>query len=81
MALAERREKPIVQYSEFWGLVSDVLGARGASLAHDFVLSEFSGCTAAEALERGYDPRDVWFALCDAAEVPENLRWGKPARK
>lgn len=69
-----------MRHSEFWGLVSEVLGTRGTSLAHDFVLSQFSGLTAAEALDAGYEPKQVWFALCDAADVPENLRWGLPHR-
>ena len=35
-----------------------------------------------EALDAGLPPRDVWFALCDAMDVPENRRHGldKPAR-
>jgi len=70
-----------VRHSEFWDLVSQVLGTRGEALARDYVLSEFQGRSAAEALEAGYEPKNVWFALCDAADVPEELRWGPPIRK
>jgi len=70
-----------VRHSEFWGLVSEVLGERGAALTNDFVLSQFSNRTARQALAAGYDPKEVWFALCDAADVPEELRWGKPVRQ
>lgn len=70
-----------MRHSEFWVLVSEVLGSRGDALCHDFVLSQFSGRTAAQALDAGYEPKEVWFALCDAADVPQELRWGMPVRK
>lgn len=70
-----------MRHSEFWGLVSEVLGPRGESLSRDYVLSQFAGRTASQALEAGFAPKEVWFALCDAADVPEELRWGQPLRK
>lgn len=40
----------------------------------DHVLTDLGGYTAAEALEAGVEPRDVWRALCRDFEVPKN-RW------
>jgi hypothetical protein len=34
------------------------------------VLSSFAGRTAAQAIEDGVDPRDVWRALCVDFDVP-----------
>ena len=36
----------------------------------DHVLSGFGGRTAAQAIEDGIDPRDVWRALCADFDVP-----------
>lgn len=69
-----------MRHSEFWGLVDEVLGVRGQSLTHDFVLQECGGVTAVAALESGQSPKNVWFALCEAADVPPQLWWGQPVR-
>ncbi|OBF83938.1 signal transduction histidine kinase [Mycobacterium sp. 852002-51163_SCH5372311] len=42
----------------------------GASVLVDHVLSDFGGRTAAQAIEDGVDPRDVWRALCVDFDVP-----------
>jgi hypothetical protein len=44
--------------------------AYGASVLVDHVLSDFGGRTAAQAIEDGVDPRDVWRALCVDFDVP-----------
>jgi hypothetical protein len=44
--------------------------AYGASVLQDHVLSGFGGRTAAQAIEDGADPRDVWRALCVDFDVP-----------
>ena len=44
--------------------------AYGASVLADHVLSGFDGRTAAQAIEDGVDPRDVWRALCVDFDVP-----------
>ena len=36
---------------------------------------------AAQALEAGEDPRTVWWALCDAMEIPAARRWGPDERR
>ena len=42
----------------------------GASVLADHVLSAFDGRTAAQAIEDGIEPRDVWRALCADFDVP-----------
>ena len=36
----------------------------------DHVLSGFGGRTAAQAIDEGVDPREVWRALCADFDVP-----------
>ncbi len=67
---------------EFWQLVEEVLGpVLGRTVVTDQVLGDLDGRTAAEALEEGVEPRDVWHALCDALDVPDDARWGADARR
>ena len=42
----------------------------GASVLADHVLAGFGGRTAAQAIEDGVDPREVWRALCVDFDVP-----------
>jgi hypothetical protein len=44
----------------------------GASVLVDHVLTGFDGQTAAQAIEAGVDPRDVWRALCVDFDVPRD---------
>jgi hypothetical protein len=44
--------------------------AYGASVLVDHVLTSFGGRTAAQAIEEGVAPRDVWRALCVDFDVP-----------
>ena len=60
-----------VRLTEFHELVTMRFGAAyGASVLADHVLSGFDGRTAAQAIEDGVDPRDVWRALCVDFDVP-----------
>jgi hypothetical protein len=45
---------------------------RGRSLLIDHVLAGFGGRTAAQAIEDGVEPRDVWRALCADFDVPRD---------
>ncbi len=45
--------------------------AYGASVLADHVLTGFGGRTAAQAIEDGAEPRDVWRALCVDFDVPK----------
>jgi hypothetical protein len=62
--------------SEFDRAVESEFGARGSALTTDLVLSELGDRTSAEALSAGMAPRDVWLALCRAADVPPERRYG-----
>ena len=64
-----------MRVSEFRTAVEDEFGASyGRVLTHDLVLGDLSGRTADQALAAGVDAREVWLALCKAADVPPN-RW------
>jgi len=64
-----------VRLTEFSELVTLQFGAAyGASVLVDHVLSNFGGRTAAQAIEDGVDPRDVWRALCVDFDIPRD-RW------
>ena len=42
----------------------------GSSVLVDHVLTGFDGRTAAQAIEAGMEPREVWRALCVDFDVP-----------
>ncbi|OBH02256.1 MULTISPECIES: DUF3046 domain-containing protein [unclassified Mycobacterium] len=44
----------------------------GPSVLEDHVLSGLDGRTAAQAIEEGIEPRDVWRALCADFDVPRD---------
>lgn len=46
-------------------------------LASSLVLAGVGGRTAVDALAAGFDPRDVWLALCDVQDVPPERRLGR----
>ncbi|MGZ6777567.1 MAG: DUF3046 domain-containing protein [Mycobacterium sp.] len=61
-----------MRLTEFNELVDNQFGAiRGHSLLVDHVLTGF-GRTAAQAIEDGVEPRDVWRALCADFDVPRD---------
>lgn len=62
-----------MRLTEFNELVTGRFGAAyGASVLVDHVLSGFDGRTAAQAIEEGVEPRDVWRALCSDFDVPRD---------
>jgi Protein of unknown function (DUF3046) len=62
-----------VRLTEFNELVNGQFGSiRGASLIVDHVLADIGGRTAAQAIEAGVEPRDVWRALCADFDVPRD---------
>lgn len=62
-----------MRLTEFNELVENQFGAvRAASMLVDHVLTAFDGRTAAQAIEDGVDPRDVWRALCADFDVPRD---------
>ncbi len=62
--------------SEFDRAVNDEFGLRGDALVVDLVLPGVGGRTAAEALQAGVPPREVWLALCAETDVPLERRYG-----
>lgn len=67
-----------MKHSEFWRLMDDEFGAAYArSVASDQHLSALGSRTPSEALDAGVAVRDIWLAVCDAMEVPDQRRVGK----
>ena len=48
--------------------------AYAASVAKDYVLAGIGGRTVNQALADGEDAKVIWQAVCDAFDVPVNLR-------
>lgn len=64
-----------MRLSKFNDLLTDEFGAAyGQVLLKDLVLGPMQDRTGQQALDDGEDPRDVWFALCQAMAVPKE-RW------
>ena len=64
-----------MRLTEFNELVTQQFGTvYGASVLADHVLTNLGGRTAAQAIEDGVDPREVWRALCVDFDVPRD-RW------
>ncbi|GAA4662441.1 DUF3046 domain-containing protein [Kineococcus glutinatus] len=71
-----------MRLSDFWRLVDEEFGAaHGRSLTVDQVLLALGERTPVQALEDGVEPKEVWFALCDALDVPAERRWGRERPK
>lgn len=63
--------------SRFWALMEDEFGENYAHvLAGELVISRYQ-LTARAALAAGLPPRDVWEAICEQQDVPEERRLGK----
>jgi hypothetical protein len=61
----------MMRLTEFHELVTGRFGAAyGASVLADHVLATLGARTAAQAIDDGVDPRDVWRALCVDFDVP-----------
>ena len=62
--------------SEVNRAVRDEFGDRANAVLTDLVLSQVGGRTAADAIDAGVDPRQVWLALCEELDVPAERRYG-----
>ncbi|MBN9169622.1 MAG: DUF3046 domain-containing protein [Microbacterium sp.] len=62
--------------SEFHRAVVEEFGSRSGALVSDLVLTALGDRTAAEALDLGVAPREVWLALCAEMDVPPARRHG-----
>jgi hypothetical protein len=59
----------------FWEQMNSQFGeAYAASVATDHVLAAIGGRTVNQALADGVDAKTIWLAVCDAFDVPGNLR-------
>jgi Protein of unknown function (DUF3046) len=64
-----------MRLTEFWRRMRAHFGEPYAdSFARDHVMSELGGRTVREALEAGWDAKDVWRAVCEAMDVPAARR-------
>ena len=62
-----------MRLTEFHERIVQRFGAAyGSSVLTDHVLTGFGGRTAAQAIDAGAEPRDVWRALCVDFDVPRD---------
>lgn len=62
--------------SEFERAVTAEFGSRAPALLADLALPAVGDLTAAQAIDAGVPPREVWIALCDETDVPLSRRHG-----
>ena len=66
-----------MRLSEFWDLMDHVFGeAYSRTLARELALDGMDSRTATQSLEAGFDPRDVWHAICQQMQVRLERRDG-----
>ncbi|GAA3901264.1 DUF3046 domain-containing protein [Streptomyces sp. NPDC003631] len=59
----------------FWQRMADHFGETYAdTFARDHVMAELGGRTVHQALDAGWEARDVWRAVCTAVEIPHEKR-------
>ena len=64
-----------MRLTEFWDRMRAQFGdSYAASVAKDYVLAGLGGRTADQALAAGENPKTVWRAVCEAFDVPQQLR-------
>lgn len=64
-----------MRLTHFRELMAEEFGAlRAGALARDHVFAELGDRTVEDALEAGFDPREVWRAVCEAYDVPRERR-------
>lgn len=67
-----------VKHSEYRRLMTDEFGsAYAAVLGNSHVLQALGNRTPDQALADGVKPRDVWVAICDDLQIPEDRRLGR----
>ena len=70
-----------MRHSEFWRTVDEVLGTSyGRSLVADLYLPALRA-TAAEALQAGYPPQEVWQAIVAEEQLDPEVAWAHMAEK
>jgi hypothetical protein len=71
----------MMRLSEFRTAVADEFGDYGRVIVRDLALTQVGGLTADEAIAKGVSPREIWLALCEAADVPPERRYGVGLRE
>jgi hypothetical protein len=70
-----RRYPGRVRQTEFWYLMRAQFGdVYAQSVAKDYVFGNLGERTVERALADGVDAKVVWRTVCDAFNVPENMR-------
>ena len=70
-----RRYPGRVRQTEFWNLMRAQFGdVYAQSVAKDYVFGKLGERTVERALADGVDAKVVWRTVCDAFNVPENMR-------
>ena len=71
-----------MRLSDFREAVDETFGeAYAPTLLRELALTHLDSLTPAQALDRGVAPRDVWHALCDQMDVPDEDRRGRDKRR
>ncbi|MCQ9367697.1 DUF3046 domain-containing protein [Brevibacterium sp. 50QC2O2] len=66
-----------MRHAVYWQLMNDEFGSiRAASLHADLALSPLGSLTPEQAFDAGYQPKEIWLAVCDSAGIPAERRLG-----
>ena len=64
-----------MRLTDFWQRMADHFGYYYAdSCARDHVMAELGGRTVREALDAGWEAKEVWRTVCAVMDVPEDKR-------
>lgn len=64
-----------MRHTEFWARLDHALGlAYSRSWAQQYVMADLGGRTAADALDAGIPPKEVWAAVWSALDLPASER-------
>jgi hypothetical protein len=64
-----------MRLTEFWKKMNAHFGpAYADSFAQDHVMTELGGRTVQQALDAGWEAKDVWRAVCTAMGLPASQR-------
>ncbi|MDY6055117.1 DUF3046 domain-containing protein [Micrococcus sp.] len=66
-----------MRVSEFTRLMSEEFGPARAGVVADSLHLPGLDTTASCALASGVDPREVWLAVCELHDIPEERRLGR----
>ncbi|EOR72101.1 DUF3046 domain-containing protein [Thermobifida fusca] len=63
-----------MRLSHFWQRMEEHFGAAYAeSLSRDYVFEELGSRTIRQALDDGFDAKEVWHAVCQAFDLPAHV--------